>query len=369
MIRRPGGGPIARSVLKHPWLTAAAAGAALLVAAAIVVVSGIAPITASSGHWPITAWLLDFAKVRSVATHSIGIEAPRLDDSAMILRGAGHFEIACAPCHGAARGIVPPVMTAMTPPPPELPGHVGRWTDAELFYIVKHGIKFTGMPAWPDQRRDDEVWAAVAFLRRLPDLDADGYRALAYGAVPVEDSQVPQVVRDVCARCHGLDGQGRLPGAFPSLAGQRPEYLHRSLRAFADGRRSSGTMRAVAAALSEASMRDASLFYAALPSRVDGSPADADLLGRGETIARLGAPERDIPACITCHGPREGPRNPAYPDLSGQHVQFLRSQLRLFQERRRGGSGYENLMHVFAGRLRPEEVAAVTAFYATQRGR
>jgi hypothetical protein len=58
----------------------------------------------------------------------------------------------------------------MTPHLPYLPPVIPARQPDELFYIVKHGIKFTGMPAWPAQQRDDERWAMVAFLRRLPDL-------------------------------------------------------------------------------------------------------------------------------------------------------------------------------------------------------
>jgi hypothetical protein len=68
-------------------------------------------------------------------------------------------------------------------------GH--RYTPEQLFSIVKHGIKFTGMPAWPVQQRDDDVWAMVAFLRRLPDLDAAGYRRLAYGEPDVGSGAEP----------------------------------------------------------------------------------------------------------------------------------------------------------------------------------
>ena len=141
-------------------------------------ISGIVPIKASSGHWAITAIILDFAKVRSVATHSWGITSPPLDDDLLITRGAGHYENGCLPCHGGPGRVIPPVMAAMTPTPPELRERLSRWRPEELFSIVKHGIKFTGMPAWPAQQRDDEVWAIVAFLRRLPELDASAYQRL-----------------------------------------------------------------------------------------------------------------------------------------------------------------------------------------------
>src|SRR5687767_11151058 len=195
---------LVRVVVKHPWLTAAALALAAGISAALVVVSGVIPIKASSGHWAITERLLDFAKVRSVSTYSLTVEAPPLDDEALILRGATHYENGCASCHGGPGGGVPPVMAAMTPPPPALPEGLSRYTPEQLFTIVKHGIKFTGMPAWPVQERDDEVWAVVAFLRRMPDLDAAGYRRLAHGdADAVAGADPPRAVADVCSRCHG----------------------------------------------------------------------------------------------------------------------------------------------------------------------
>src|SRR5687767_12863728 len=249
-------GAIVRFVVKHPWWTAAGIGSVLAVGAAFVVLSGVMPIKASSGHWPITARFLDFAKVRSVATHSWGIQPPSLDDEGLLLKGAGHYDVGCYPCHGKPGTGVPAVMAAMTPPPPELTPKLSRWTPEELFSIVKHGIKFTGMPAWPAQQRDDEVWAVVSFLRRLPRLDASGYRQLVYGegsaaggSAPVVAGagDAPRAVRDVCWRCHGVNGTGRGSGAFPSLAGQRAAYLENSLRAFRDSTRFSGVMREIAA--------------------------------------------------------------------------------------------------------------------------
>jgi hypothetical protein len=55
------------------------------------------------------------------------------------------------------------------------------WSDPQLFWIVKHGMKFTPMPAWPVQDRDDEVRRMAAFARRLPDMSPAEYRTLACG--------------------------------------------------------------------------------------------------------------------------------------------------------------------------------------------
>lgn len=323
-------GAIVRVVVKHPWWTAA-------------------------------------------GTHSWGIQPPPLDDEGLLLKGAGHYDVGCSPCHGKPGTAVPAVMAAMTPPAPELTARLSRWTPEELFSIVKHGIKFTGMPAWPAQQRDDEVWAVVAFLRRMPDLDAAGYRRLAYGEagaradgtpdLPAAGAALPpRTVRDVCWRCHGTDGTGRGPGVFPSLASQRSDYVYGSLRAFRERTRFSGIMSAVAATLSDETMREIATYYERLPPRPAATRDAAS--DRGAEIAARGIPDRDIPPCAECHGPSAQPKSSAYPRLTGQHVRYLTSQLELLKEQRRGGSPNVNLMQVFVHRLRPEEIREAARYYA-----
>jgi cytochrome c553 len=363
---------IVRQAVNHPWLTTGAMGAGAMVIAALLVVSGVVPIKASSGHWAITAAFLDFAKTRSVFTHSLGIRAPALDDAALVLKGAGHYETACLPCHGGPGRAIPPVVTAMTPTPPELnERRLARWSPQELFTIVKHGIKFTGMPGWPVQQRDDEVWAMVAFLRRLPTLDAAAYQQLIHGDVlrlnraseGAVDS-MPAAVGSLCSRCHGANGTGRGAGAIPSIAGQRSAYMYASLHAFRERHRFSAIMSEVAARLTDDAMREIAAYYERLPARVPGASGDEAAIARGRRIAERGIPERDIPACRECHGPTAFPRNPAYPSLTGQHAAYLRSQLMLMQERRRGGTTNVNLMHAFVGRLSESEIRDAAEYYA-----
>jgi cytochrome c553 len=368
--------PSVRLAVKHPWVIVSAMAIGALLLAAAGVISGIVPIKASSGHWRITSLVLDFAKTRSVSTYSWGIEAPPLDDEALVMRGAGQYETACLTCHGGPGRGVPPVMAAMTPPPPELAPRLARWTPPQLFSIVKHGIKFTGMPGWPVQQRDDEVWAMVAFLRRMPQLDDVAYRQLiqpltqqSTELAPPPAASAPREVQDLCWRCHGMDGTGRRPGAFPSLAGQRAEYLYASLRAFGDRSRYSGTMGEIAARLGDEARRAAAAYYAGLPPRRSEAldTVDENLIERGAAIASHGVPERDIPACVECHGPTSAPRNATYPILASQDTRYLREQLRLLQNRDRGGSANVTLMQAFVDRLSPEDIAAVTLYYGTAR--
>jgi cytochrome c553 len=342
-----------------------------------VMISGIVPIKASSGHWPVTAAILDFAKRRSVNTHTLGMTVPPLGDRALVLQGAGHYDFACEPCHGSPVLQQPRIAGAMTPKPPDLKGISLTYKPEELFYIVKHGIKFTGMPAWPAQGRDDEVWAMVAFLETLPTLERTGYleltgatKAAPDDQLPLEDltgpsPPVPDAIAENCARCHGIDGRSHGTGAFPILAGQRVEYLSASLLAYASGERHSGIMGPVAASLGIDDMRQLAEHYAAQsPPPARGSDYDPRLVELGRRIATEGIPETLVPACRECHGPGTE-RNRHYPRLAGQYARYLEQQLALFRTRARGGTPYHEIMLKFAGQLTDEQVRAVAQFYAS----
>lgn len=352
--------------------------AGLAVGGLLVAVSGIVPLKASSGHWPITAWFLHLTMRSSVATHALGLQAPALAAPGLVLQGAGHYELGCRPCHGSPDLPLPRIPQTMIPHPSYLPLQIATWKPEELFYIVKHGIKFTGMPAWPAQQRDDEVWAMVAFLRTLPDLDAEAYRQLVHGeATPSGtmaaldglsgSAKVPQAVTANCGRCHGVDGRGRGAGAFPKLAGQRPSYLFAALHAYARGERHSGTMEPIAAGLNLDEMRELALYYGSLREASPGLPHPDDTLAiePGKAIARRGIPSQRVPACVACHGPGATRRNPFYPALAGQYADYLILQLTLFNKARRGGSAYAHLMRPVATRLTPTQMRDVALYYAS----
>lgn len=357
--------------------------AGLALGGLVLAFTGIIPIKASSGHWAVTEWFLHTVMRRSVSTHSIVVPARPLDDPGLVIKGAGHFETACKACHGAPGEEPPRVAQEMTPSPPHLRDRVADWEDDDLFYIIKHGVKFTGMPAWPARQRDDEVWAMVAFVRMLPRMTPEEYRRLVGGEAPAPEGTAafdleagdgpPREVLDTCARCHGARGEGRGRGAYPRLAGQSPEYLYRALLAYADGRRHSGMMQVVAAELGRERMRALARYYGGLAAGAgpvprllepDAPEPDREAVGRGREIALHGVPERKVPSCADCHGPGEEPRNPAYPRLAGQHADYLVLQLELFKQGHRGGSAYRHLMREVAPYLTEEEMRDVALFYA-----
>ena len=337
--------------------------------------SGVIDVSASSGHWKATDWFLHWVMRKSVRTHSLGVIAPDLDDPAMIRRGAGHYATGCAPCHGAPGEKRNPVVLQQTPPPPTLDDLHG-WRDRELFWVVKHGVKFTAMPAWVARTRDDEVWSMVAFLRAMRHLEPDVYRRLANGdsapaggtagldrlSRPVDGSALAD-----CARCHARDGAGHGDGAFPSLAGQSEAYLRDALDAYADGRRHSGMMQPAAARADPAQRAALAAHYAAQPPAQPAAPAtDPARVAAGEAIARTGLPAQGVPACLSCHDTGARARNPAFPRLDGQHQDYLANQLRLWRDDARGGGPYAHLMRLVARRLTPEQVEAVAAYFAAR---
>jgi cytochrome c553 len=337
--------------------------------------SGIVSIKASSGHWPITRWFLQFSKQRSVATHTLGMKVPVLDEPGMVLKGATHYEIGCRSCHGSPEFRQPRIAHRMEPAPPYLPQTIATWQPEELFYIVKHGIKFTGMPSWPSQQRDDEVWAMVAFLMAFPKMDADQYRQLVNGNSPGSIDAVSLATFETesadanainnCASCHGVDGLGREVGAFPKLAGQSQAYLAATLEAFARGERHSGIMEPIAARLNSRQMHNLARHYESLTSSDSVIQKMPQAIERGKGISQLGVPSQDVPACAACHGPNNTLHNPIYPVLAGQSSEYLFLQLTLFKQDKRGGTTYAHLMRHTAFRMNDEQMQDVADYYAS----
>lgn len=144
------------------WTIAAticALAAGLLAAAgAAFVWSGVYNVAASRDHLQITTWLLEAIRERSIAVRSYTVQVPDLDDEGMVRLGAGHFEGGCAPCHSRPGNETNAIVRGMLPPPPDLKAVAKHRPPEEIFWIVKHGLKYTGMPAWPSLGRDDEVW-------------------------------------------------------------------------------------------------------------------------------------------------------------------------------------------------------------------
>jgi cytochrome c553 len=350
------------------WTFGAAAAVAL--AGFLFAWSGVYNVAASRGHWAIVEWFLDFGMRNSVARRAMLIEVPALDDPDLVKLGAGHFHGGCAFCHGAPGSSVSPIARHMLPPPPDLARAMRSWTDQELFWIVQHGIKYTGMPGWVALERADEIWAVVAFLRRLPQLDADGYRQLALGGVSLrsQDGKALATIESnpqaagACARCHGAEATGPTNALVPRLHGQPVEFLVTALREYAQGSRRSGIMQPLAADLSPDDMQRLAEYYAKLVAPKPGVvPVDKLLLERGQRLVTIGDAANGVPACNACHA-----RNAlaAYPRLVGQSAAYMKGQLQLWRAGHHAVTPGAAIMAPIARRLDDQDIAAVTAYLA-----
>src|SRR6266850_397323 len=105
------------------------------------------------------------------------VAPPGLDDAARIPMGTEHFAAHCAVCHGAPGVPKGDIANGLYPQPPDLAVTVSAYSDGELFWILKHGIKMTGMPAWADHS-DDELWATVALIEKLAGMTDQDYAKL-----------------------------------------------------------------------------------------------------------------------------------------------------------------------------------------------
>ena len=157
--------------------------ALIVVGGLIFIYSGVFDVAASDPHWPMTRWVFDTVRIRSIKAHATGIETPpELDDPAKLVVGTEHFAAHCAVCHGAPGVPKGDIAHGLNPQPPDLKRISTLYTPPELFWILKHGIRMTGMPSWGDHS-DDELWATVGFLEKLPDMTEQDYAKLVMAGI------------------------------------------------------------------------------------------------------------------------------------------------------------------------------------------
>jgi mono/diheme cytochrome c family protein len=98
---------------------------------------------------------------------------PLPETGEVVSQGQAVFLGSCAPCHGAdARGDTQ-IGRSMYPPAMDLTSsHVQHWSDGELFWIIRNGVRLTGMPAWQSTISESDTWKLAYFIHHLPGLEA-----------------------------------------------------------------------------------------------------------------------------------------------------------------------------------------------------
>ena len=228
---------------KNVLIIAAATVAAILLGGVLVAVAvvygGLYNVAASAQHLQPTFSVLVVAMRQSVRLRARNVEVPPLADETMVLRGAACFRDKCVQCHGAPGVAQDDIGKSMQPLPGPLADARKNWRPRELYWLTRHGIKMSGMPAWDRRLTEAELWSVVAFMQRLPDLNAAQYAqvvarapaAPSCGAALPGATLPPLVAGDAargrqalfqyaCNACHSIPGViGGSPNVGPPLAG------------------------------------------------------------------------------------------------------------------------------------------------------
>jgi cytochrome c1 len=226
-----------RALRRRPW---AIVGATLLATALLgtagataFVALGLYDVSVTAQHTQPVYSLLEVALSRSAKRHARGVTPPPLGSAAQLARGAACYRDHCLQCHGGP-GVAPSrIGLSMQPLPGPLVDAAGRWQARELYWITREGLKMTGMPAWRHRLADEDLWAVVAFVQRLPALGPGAFqRTLAEAAPPCADSSPawpapPDAERGrlalqqhACVTCHVIPGlSGADVHVGPPLAG------------------------------------------------------------------------------------------------------------------------------------------------------
>jgi mono/diheme cytochrome c family protein len=186
-------------------------------------VLGVYNVAATEQHTAPVYWLLDFALKRSIEQRAEHISVPPLDDPTLVQRGFRLYRGGCVQCHGGPGEAPDPLGLGMLPAPAALAHTAREWKPAELYWVIKHGIKMTGMPAWKFRLPEDDLWAIVAFLHELPKLSPVEYLELSrrLGSLEIPAVQPPidptpgagnpqrgkdAIQQYACVTCHKIPG-------------------------------------------------------------------------------------------------------------------------------------------------------------------
>lgn len=203
-------------------------------------VSGLYNFAADEPHFPWVSATLETMRERSIETRSEKLSVPDLSDPTRVVKGAGNYAAMCASCHLAPGVDSSELSRGLYPQPPNLSKE--KVDPAHAFWVIKHGIKASGMPAWGKSMDDESIWSLVAFLQKLPQMDdpqydkavgSSGGHSHAGGHVPDDHDAEPGTERHVmegpmqseeaqtAAHTHA-DGKVHLHDADPSPRKARP---------------------------------------------------------------------------------------------------------------------------------------------------
>jgi mono/diheme cytochrome c family protein len=156
--------------------------ALLVIAGFAYFYSGQFDVAASSPDSAFAQWVLDTTMTRSVVAKAVSVDQPPKFTDEMVKDGFEHYDEMCTICHAGPGIKQSEISKGLNPPAPDLSDAVKDWTPRQLFWIVKQGVKMTGMPSFGATHTDEEVWSIVAFIEQLPGMSAEEYQQMKHEA-------------------------------------------------------------------------------------------------------------------------------------------------------------------------------------------
>ena len=199
-------------------------------------------------------------------------------------------------------------------------------------------------------------------MKRLLQLAVLVSLLLALPAAAAGDADAGQAKTAVCAACHGVDGNSVVPN-WPKLAGQHAAYLERQITLIKAGNRPVPEMAGIVAGFTAQDIADMAAYFSN-QAKTSGL-ADEAIIEAGGLLYRAGIADKEIPACMSCHGPA-GEGNPlaGYPALAGQHAVYSEKMLKGFRAGTQWGEedASSKIMTDVANRLTDAEIQAVSSY-------
>ena len=257
--------------------------------------------------------------------------------------GAGKAiaERECKGCHGAdGKGTAPAI--------PNLAGQQERYLLASLNAYKDGKRTHAALKAMAEHMSDADARNVAGYYASLPPIAASGKDAQLF--LPYESGKA---LSAACAKCHGDDGNSRIPGT-PSLAGQQPRYFVVALQEYLHRQRAVDPMHALLPRLSKLDLESLALYFA---SQV---PAERTAAPFGDAAA--GEPLSAV--CGGCHGSHGVSTDAATPSLAGQEPQYLVNSTKAYRNTRQHDG-----MQRYVAHLSDKDVENIAAFYAVQKSR
>jgi mono/diheme cytochrome c family protein len=170
-------------------------------------------------HWPSTIRVIETLRDRSIDRHSEDVEVPNFNNQQLILKGAGQYAAMCVNCHLAPGMSSSEIRPGLNPQPPEL---AKIEIDPKVaFWVTKHGVKMSGMPAWGHGHDDATLWSIVAFVNKLPTLSPEQYKDIVSRAPPNEEMEGMEKEKNTSPSCAHEEAKSPSSAPMSNMPGMR----------------------------------------------------------------------------------------------------------------------------------------------------